>query len=135
MSNQPVMLYVEDDPLSRQVMQMLVELELGFEHLTLFDDSDNFLPRFEALSPQPTIVFLDIHMKPYSGFEVLEMLRSREAYRHIPVVAVTASVMSEEIDSLQAAGFDAGISKPIDLAFLGEFIRRVLQGEAIWHVI
>jgi two-component system, sensor histidine kinase len=135
MSSQPVLLYVEDDPLSRQVMQMLIERGLGFEHLTIFDDSNNFLPRLEALSPQPDIIFLDIHMKPYNGFEVLEMIRNHEVFYNIPVVAVTASVMSEEIDSLKDAGFDAGISKPVDQGFFSEFIYRVLQGESVWHVI
>jgi CheY-like chemotaxis protein len=135
MANQPALLYVEDDPLSRQVMQMLVECGLGFEHLTIFDDSDSFLPRLEALSPQPDIIFLDIHMKPYNGFEVLEMIRSREGYDNTPVVAVTASVMSEEIDLLKDVGFNAGISKPIDQIFFPEFVDRVLKGEAIWHVI
>jgi CheY-like chemotaxis protein len=134
MSNQPVLLYVEDDPLSRQVMQMLVERGLGFEHLTIFDDSSNFLPRLDALSPQPDIIFLDIHMKPHNGFEVLDMIRSRESYDEIPVVAVTASVMNEEIDLLKDAGFDAGISKPIDQIYFSEFIDCVLRGEAIWHV-
>jgi CheY-like chemotaxis protein len=135
MSDQPVLLYVEDDPLSRQVMQMLVKLGLGFEHLTMFEDSTNFLPRLEALSPQPTIIFLDIHMKPYDGFKVLEMIRSREAYDNVPVVAVTASVMNEEIDMLRDAGFNAGIAKPIDQIFFTEFIDGVLRGEAIWHVM
>lgn len=134
MSDQPVLLYVEDDPLSREVMQMLIERGLGFEHLTIFDNSDNFLPRLEALSPQPDIIFLDIYMKPHNGFEVLEMIRRHKAYDNIRTVAVTASVMNEEIDMLKDAGFDAGISKPIDQFFFPEFIYRVLKGETIWHV-
>jgi CheY-like chemotaxis protein len=134
MSNEPVLLYVEDEPLSRQVMRLLVERGLGFKQLTIFEDSDDFLTRLEALSPQPDIIFLDIHMQPYDGFEVLEMLHNHTLYRNTPVVAVTASVMNEEVDSLRRAGFDSGISKPIDQAFFAEFLYRVLNGEKIWHV-
>ncbi len=134
MPDEPVLLYVEDEALSRQVMQLLVERGLGFKHLTIFEDSENFLPRLEALSPQPDIVFLDIHMRPYNGFELLKMLRAHEVYRHTPVVAVTASVMNEEIDLLKQAGFSGGISKPVDQAFLAEFIYLILKGEEVWHV-
>jgi CheY-like chemotaxis protein len=134
MTNEPILLYVEDEALSRQVMQLLVERGLGFKHLTIFEDSVNFLSRLEALFPQPDIIFLDIHMRPHDGFEVLEMLRNHERYHNVPVVAVTASVMDDEVYLLRKAGFNGGISKPIDQTFFAEFIYRILKGEEIWHV-
>lgn len=134
MSNEPVLLYVEDEPLSRQVMQLLVERGLGFKHLTIFEDSENFLPRLEALLPQPDLIFLDIHLQPCNGFDILKTLRNHEAYCNTRVVAVTASVMNEEVDLLKKAGFNGGISKPIDQAFFAEFIYLIMQGQEIWHV-
>lgn len=134
MSNEPVLLYVEDEALSRQVMQLLVERGLGFKHLTIFEDSDRFLSRLEALSPSPDVILLDIHMRPYDGFKILEMIRGHTGFCNIPVVAVTASVMEDEVDLLAQAGFNGGISKPIDQVFFGEFIYRILKGENVWHV-
>ncbi len=134
MSDTPVLLYVEDDPLSRQVMEMFVKRGLRFEHLTIFEDSSNFQARLESLSPQPDIIFLDIHMKPYDGFEVLSIIRGCAAYCYTPVIAITASVMNEEIVLLQQNGFDGALSKPIDQTFFHEFIRRILKGEKVWHI-
>jgi len=134
MSDKPVLLYVEDEPLSRQVMQILVNAIWGLEQLTVFEDSRDFLTCLEALSPPPDIILLDIHMKPYNGFELLEMIRNHEVYHDTVVVAVTASVMNEEVDLLKQAGFDGGISKPIDQNYFPTFIHHVMQGEEIWYV-
>jgi CheY-like chemotaxis protein len=80
------------------------------------------------------VIFLDIHMTPYDGFTVLKMLRSHERYRQAKIVAVTASVMNEEVELLKAAGFDGALAKPIDPEFCPEFIKRIISGERVWHV-
>lgn len=134
-NNKPAILYVEDEPLSRQVMEMLLMRGLGFKHLTIFEDSSDIVARMEGLTPQPEIVLLDIHMKPHDGFEVLSMLRSHKEFRSIKVVACTASVMNEEIEKLQAADFNGCLGKPIDADFFPEFLSRIVKGERVWHAV
>jgi two-component system cell cycle response regulator DivK len=134
MSAPPVLLYVEDDPLSRQVMMMLVRRGLGYDTLTVFEDSQDFMARLQALPAKPDLIFLDIHMRPDDGFTLLQMIRRHPDYAATIVVAVTASVMNEEVVMLQNAGFDGAIGKPIDQFFFPEFVARVLRGEAIWHI-
>ena len=133
-NHEPIVLYVEDEPLSRQVMEMLLTRSLGYKHIAIFENSNNFLARLRDLVPQPNIIFLDIHMKPDDGFTVLSMLRREEQYRDVKIVACTASVMNEEIAMLQQANFDGCISKPIDADYFREFVSRVLEGEHVWHV-
>ncbi len=134
MSSQPVILYVEDEPKSRRVMQMIGS-DMGVEYLTVFEDSVDFLNRVKALSPRPDIVFLDIHVKPYTGFEMLKMLRESGAFNGVPVVAITASVMNEEIGQLRTAGFDGCIAKPLDMDSFPDTLNRILKGEIIWRII
>src|SRR5262249_172409 len=107
-------LYVEDEARSRKVMQMITQ-EMGLSNVTIFQNSTDFLARLEALPQQPDVIFLDIHMKPYTGFEMLEMLRKLPQYDHTPIVAMTASVMNEEVIHLRTAGFDGCLAKPIDI--------------------
>ncbi|MBI5929754.1 MAG: response regulator [Chloroflexi bacterium] len=133
MSSNPVLLYVEDDTLSREVMNMLVVRRLGFD-LTTFEDSQEFMTRLEALPTKPDMILLDIHMRPHNGFAVLDMLRNHPDYAKTKVIAVTASVMNEEMALLERSGFNGAIAKPIDQMFFSEFIDRSLQGEEIWHV-
>src|SRR5215208_1286784 len=93
-------LYVEDDPRSRRLMQMLLEGRMGLSNVTVFEDSVNFPERVNALEPRPEIIFLDIHVEPYDGFEMLAILRQFAWSKDTPIVAVTASVMNEEIHKL-----------------------------------
>ena len=130
----PVLLYVEDEVRSRRVMQMMAA-SIDITHLTIFEDSQNFMERVKALDPQPEVIFLDIHLMPLNGFEMLALLRATPQYQTTPIVAMTASVMSEEIYQLRTAGFNGCISKPIDLDTFPDSLRRICEGETIWRIV
>jgi CheY-like chemotaxis protein len=134
MNHQPVVLYVEDDTQSRKLMQMLLTGRLKLPNVTILEDSEDFLARMEALNPKPEIIFLDIHMKPYNGFEMLAMLRQLDWVNGTPIVALTASVMNEEVQLLRTAGFSGCLAKPIDLATFPETLDRILDGEIVWRI-
>ena len=73
-----------------------------------------------AGSHSPDLVVMDIHLPGISGIEALARLRAVPATRTIPVIAFTASVMPQDRSDILAAGFDAFVSKPINLeVFLG----------------
>lgn len=127
-------LYVEDDPLSRQVMQMIIESAMGIKTLTIFEDSQNFLQRAKSLPASPDVILLDIQVRPHDGFEMLEMLRNDPELRAARVIALTASVMNEEIEKLRASGFDGTIGKPVSVRTFPELLARVVHGEAVWNV-
>lgn len=131
MDTNTVILYVEDHEMSREVMQLLLTNMMGLSNFTMFEASHNFIARVEALSPQPDIIMLDIHVAPHDGFEMLAMLRNNEAYADIPIVALTASVMSEEVQKLIQAGFDAIISKPVDMDSFPRLLERIMNGEEV----
>ncbi|MBX3063904.1 MAG: response regulator [Anaerolineae bacterium] len=135
MNTDPVVLYVEDNAQSRKIMELLLQKRLRLQHVTIFEDSVDFLARVQALDPKPSIIFLDIHMKPYNGFEMLTMLRRLEWTKGVPIVALTASVMNEEVQMLQKAGFNGCLAKPIDIGSFSETFRRILGGEIIWRIV
>jgi CheY-like chemotaxis protein len=78
---------------------------------------------------------LDIHVKPLSGFDMLDYLRQHSTYKTTPVIALTASVMNEEVQRLRSAGFNGVISKPVDLDTFPEKVHRVLKGETVWNIL
>jgi two-component system cell cycle response regulator DivK len=127
-------LYVEDDVGSRLIMQMLIRGRMKIPHLTMFEDSRNFVPRLLAVNPSPTLIFLDIHLKPFDGFEMLKTIRQQPQFNPVPIVAITASVMNEEVERLRAAGFNGCLAKPIDAENFPEDVRRICNGEAVWHI-
>lgn len=135
MSTSPVVLYVEDDPRSRRVIELVLTREMQLEHVTIFEDSTDFEQRVNAMMPKPDVILLDIHVKPYSGFEMLEMLRKMNGFADVPVVALTASVMNEEVQRLKQVGFHSVISKPVDVDTFPSLLQRIAGGESIWRII
>ena len=69
------------------------------------------------------IVILDVHMPHLDGRAATRILRSREASACVPIIALTASVMPEDIAQCKEAGMDVVLGKPLSLKVL----RRTLQ--------
>jgi CheY-like chemotaxis protein len=126
-------LYVEDDPSSRDVMSMIANNLMKVARLEVFEDSARFAERVNALNFTPSLILLDIHMKPIDGFAMLAHLRAHPRYQAIPSVALTASVMNEEIIKLRKAGFDGVIGKPVSLHTFPSYIERIMRGEKVWQ--
>jgi CheY-like chemotaxis protein len=127
-------LYVEDDLASRMVMEMLLT-HMGIPNIQIFENSTDFDTKLDALAFQPTIIFLDIHMQPINGFKMLEVVRSKPQFDGIPVVALTASVMNEEIEQLKTAKFSGVIPKPIAMDAFKDAFQQLLDGQEVWQIV
>ena len=128
-------LYVEDDAGSRKVMQYLVRGSLQDCKLIMYEDSHDFMNRLLMLEEQPTVILLEIHVEPISGFEMLQLLREHDYYKNLPILALTASVMNEEVAKLRRAGFDGVLAKPLDPDLFPDLFQRILSGEQVCNII
>src|ERR1700690_1542065 len=88
----------------------LVEASNGMEGLTI------------AESRAVDLILLDINLPDVDGYEVARRLRSsaKPELAHIPIIAITADAMKSDAKKCLEAGFDAYISKPIDIQELWE---------------
>ena len=68
------------------------------------------------------LILLDIKLPKKNGLEVCRSLRARGL--RIPIVALSASVLPEEIARTKSAGFDLFLSKPISPRDLRDAVRR-----------
>lgn len=127
-------IYVEDDPLSREVMEALVKRHMGYQNIKIIEDGIQFMNELNTLSAVPDIIFLDIHMEPIDGFEMLRRIREDTNLKATKVVALTASVMNEEVKSLKSAGFDGVFAKPLDVDAFPNALERLLTGEQVWII-
>jgi CheY-like chemotaxis protein len=134
MFNEFSYLYIEDDESSRKVIHLIMQQVMGVERLTIFEDSHNFMERLAALPEPPDVILLDIHVRPLSGFEMLKLLRQSPEHCLKPIIALTASVMNEEIIQLRASGFDGAIAKPLRYQTFPDLLTKILRGEQVWHV-
>jgi two-component system cell cycle response regulator DivK len=68
-----------------------------------------------AASELPDIVLMDIQLPGIDGIEAFRRIRADAKTAHIPVVALTASVMAGDRERFDRAGFDGFIAKPISV--------------------
>src|SRR5262245_60547607 len=126
--SEPIFMYVENDELSREVMKTLLIRGLGYKQLIMLESSENFEQELANCHPRPSVIFLDIHMEPIDGFEMLRLIHQHLDYQQIPVVALTASVMNEEVRRLRESGFDGVIAKPLNYETFPRTLQRILKG-------
>lgn len=118
-------LVVDDNKINRKVLFLLLQ-PMGAQIV----EAENGKAALEQLSSREfDLVLMDVHMPVMDGRETVRRIReSTEAWRDIPVVALTADAMVGEREKLLACGMDGYATKPIDLRTLALEIERVLQG-------
>jgi two-component system cell cycle response regulator DivK len=84
-----------------------------------------------AREKAPKLILMDIQLPGMDGVTALGHLRADTATSAIPVVAMTASVMKEDRERFEKAGFDGFITKPIDVSKFPQQVRdHVARGRA-----
>lgn len=105
-------LYIEDNPANlRLVTQLLSRLP----NIHMWSAHEPMLGLELAASHNPDLILLDINLPGIDGFEVLKLLRQREATRETPVIAISANAMPKDIEKGRQAGFIDYITKPINV--------------------
>lgn len=80
-----------------------------------------------ACAKQPALILMDIQLPGLDGISALHRLRSDSSTAKIPVIAVTASAMSNERKKILEAGFDGYQPKPIKVKDFMAEVQSVLN--------
>jgi two-component system, cell cycle response regulator DivK len=78
----------------------------------------------------PALILMDIQLPGIDGITALGQLRADPATRAIPVIAVTASAMTQDRKKIMAAGFDGYQTKPIRVREFMDVVRETLDRHA-----
>lgn len=120
-----VTVLVAEDNIANQTFISNALSEFGFKFVMVGNGKDA-LDQFSKSAFD--LVLLDIHMPVLNGAETLEQLRASEGLgRSVPIVMLSADVMKGVHEKFVALGASAFVGKPIDLAELGDVLRRVLN--------
>jgi CheY-like chemotaxis protein len=105
-------LYIEDNPANMRLVKKIIS-GLGGVSLLTAVSAEAGLELVRTARPQ--LILMDINLPGMDGFEALGCLRGNPETRDIPVVAVTASAMPDQVQRMNEAGFDDCLTKPINL--------------------
>ena len=122
-------LLVEDNPVNQRVAQRILQ-NLAAE-VTIANNGAEALERIADANFDA--VLMDCQMPVMDGFTATRRIRELElssGAKRLPIIALTANVMSEDREKCLAAGMDAHLGKPIEPAQVIEALGRFLRAPA-----
>lgn len=103
-------LLVEDNEMNQELALEL--LEKNALNVTLANNGQEALERLKE--KRFDLVLMDVQMPVMNGYEATRKIRNDEKYKELPILAMTANVMSTDLVQACEAGMDDHIAKPID---------------------
>ncbi|MDF2962349.1 MAG: multi-sensor hybrid histidine kinase [Paenibacillus sp.] len=120
-------LLAEDHEINQQVAQELLS-ERGY-YIGVAQTGYEVLDKLQTEAWD--LVLMDIHMPELDGVETTRRIRSGGRLAGIPIIALTANVISHDHEQYLAAGMNDIITKPIDLNAMDTTIRKWLHETAV----
>lgn len=117
------LLVVDDKRENRLVMAGMLE-PIGFE-VILAENGQEEIEKAQEI--QPDLILTDLIMPVKTGFEAVAEIRQIPTVKNIPIIAVSASVFTDDQNKSQIAGCDAFIPKPVDERKLLALLQTHLQ--------
>jgi CheY-like chemotaxis protein len=126
-------LHVEDEPTDRIILSaafkkaapqvLLQSVTDGEQAIAYLSGQGEFENR--ALHPMPLLLLLDIKLPRKSGLEVLEWIRQQPELRTMPVLMLTSSSESNDLDRAYALGANSYLVKTVDLPTMREIVAGI----------
>jgi len=120
----PVILIVEDNSDNMITVKAILD-----DNYTVLEAEDGAQGIVMAKKHIPHLILMDIALPGVDGIEAFNIIRNIGQLSHIPIVALTASAMTSDRETILANGFDGYIAKPIDEKVFFNTINRVLYGK------
>jgi two-component system, cell cycle response regulator DivK len=116
-------LIVEDNEMSRDMLLRRLS-KAGFDVISA-ENGQEALERVEK--DQPHLILMDMNLPVMDGWEATRRLKASELTKQIPVIALTAHAMVEDLRSTLQAGCDDYVTKPIDFSRLLQKMEHFLM--------
>jgi two-component system, cell cycle response regulator DivK len=116
------LLIVEDNELNREMLSRRLE-RVGYRIIVAVNGKEAVE---KAISEKPHLILMDMSLPIMDGWEATRQIKAHEETKRIPVIALTAHALIEDLNSTLEAGCDDYDSKPIDFKRLLDKIQKYL---------
>jgi CheY-like chemotaxis protein len=108
-----VVFYVEDNQTNQELIQRFFMRKRPDLELRGAESAEVGIA--QACAAVPALILMDINLPGMNGFDALRLLKADPRTARVPVVAMSAHSLKEDIERGLRAGFAAYVTKPIDL--------------------
>lgn len=114
-------LLAEDNRINQKVFNAVMRptkatIRIANDGIEAIDEVDKLLP---------DLIFMDIQMPNMDGIQACEIIKN--SHPNIPIIALTANVMTHDIDKYKQVGFDHCLGKPVDVNEVYTLIQKFLE--------
>lgn len=120
-------LLVEDQPINKEIATRLLK-KYGFKYDTA-ENGQIAVDKVSSSAPGTySLILMDVQMPVMDGYAATRAIRelSDSELRSIPIIAMSANAMAEDIEKAKESGMNGHISKPIEVAKMIETMREFL---------
>jgi two-component system OmpR family response regulator len=121
-------LYVDDEPDIREIVEMSLGLDPELEIRTCASGADGLAA---AAAWTPSVILLDVMMPVMDGPTTLAQLRQNPQTMGIPVLFMTARAQAREVQHFISLGAQGVVAKPFDPLTLASLVRSHLRPAAV----
>lgn len=130
----PILL-IEDNPMDRDLTIRAFKKRRLANAIVVARDGEEALAcvtQWAADAPLPVVILLDLKLPKVDGLEVLRHIKAHPQWRALPVVALTTSTETTDIEAAYQLGVNSYIVKPVDF---DKFLEVAGQIDLYWLVL
>jgi|SRR5690242_20695031 len=106
--------------------RLFMRLELEDQGFIVFEAENGQIAVELAAREKPDVILMDLMLPEMDGFTATKLIRQNEQLKKVPIIAVTAHQQDDFRSDAKASGFDAYVTKPIDVKWLKGLIAGLL---------
>jgi ribose transport system substrate-binding protein len=118
------LLYIEDNEANVNLVTNIIKLEPSYMLLTASTGKEGLEM---AANEKVDLILLDLNLSDIDGYEVFDTLKANEQSKDLPIIAVSANVMPQDIQNTLDKGFDHYLTKPINVKEFLKFVNETLN--------
>ena len=98
--------------------RLFMRLELEQHGFIVIEAADGKTAVDLAESESPEVILMDLSLPIMDGFDAAKLIRQSESLKSVPIIAITAHQETDFRSGAKDSGFDAYVTKPIDINWL-----------------
>ena len=122
-------LLVEDNAINQEII--LGVLENSGINIDIAHNGKEAVEKYKLDSTKYELILMDLQMPIMDGYEATKIIRDIQNKKYIPIIALTANAMKEDVEKTKLAGMDEHLNKPIEVEKLYETLLKFISKKTV----